>query len=310
MATVMMFLTDGDRLDMTRHALAAAMLTQGARVDYALYLHDGLLTPGDPLLTHARDHGLILHCHSLGPATATDTAPLTIAAMGQMCRHYDRVVAMDSAMLAMQPVNVDSIGFDRYPIAAVYDFVDGTGVDNPELWHNCRTHRVSPHYFNTGMIVALGSRWDEGFLARYRHWQQIHAQACPYRTGCRSGDRCVWNLTFQNNWQRLPLDMNYQAGAMFTPGWTTAPMRHYGEQGFLPLRIRRSDTRDIALINAARQQVLGLPALGLPFNWPVRLADMARNHRRRDGVAEAMAALTGMMAQPFDGQRPGGTARA
>jgi lipopolysaccharide biosynthesis glycosyltransferase len=285
MKSAYVYLTDERGLALTRFSIVAAMLTQAEDLEFVLFCAGFRLNKNDSLMNAATKLGRSLDVHYLdrikGDPTnthVTSTATLKVNGLDFLSKNYDRLLYLDSDVLLFDEFGVNSIDFEGYSIAAVYDIAECGGMTDPEFLANCGINGCSPHYFNAGVIAIDCAKWRSDFLVAYRQIEEKHRYACPYKNSCRCVDQCIWNLMFERNWKRLPLYFNFQACAIFSKSWKYSIVRHYvGAKKFWPLNPFRNDARDIALLNRCAS-ILGNT---IDSKWWYPLARWLNNIRNR-----------------------------
>ncbi|MDE1901940.1 MAG: hypothetical protein KGI37_09895 [Alphaproteobacteria bacterium] len=321
MKTALLFLTDERGYSLTEQAVAAAIVTQKT-TRHIVVSCVGFMPPDNSRLAVAAekqgfnlefraiskfDEGKLPYRAEGAHAHVTSAALLKMAAMDSIAGEFDRAVYLDGDILLMEDVNIEKIDFEDYPVAAVYDIatvggmsteVDAGGnISKSDFYDNCVKNGRSPHYFNSGVIAADFSKWQDNFIVNFNSFVGAHSTNCDYINKCGCMDQCAWNRVFERSWKRLPLMMNFQACAMFSERWQYAAIRHYvGRAKFMPFKGWRNDARDTRLINQARQ-LLGLPPVGAGWSHFVRALNVWRNRRQNILTCEAISRVEKMYAE-------------
>jgi hypothetical protein len=130
------------------------------------------------------------------------------------------------------------------------------------------------------MMIFAAENWRHEFLEQYSTGLNAHDVACPYKIRCTSIDQCALNSTFADDWLKLSVSYNMQAGAKFTQNWKTASVRHYcGPRKFIPLAPLRSDRRDVEYLNMIHE-ILGRPTSKLSLGYEfLHFLNSIRNFR-------------------------------
>ena len=289
------FLTDKHYLDLTRQAAVAFMQTN--KMDIIIYL-DGLSIASDKDIENAaRDAKVnIQFCQldisnqlgiSFRKSTHLKSSIINkFFAINNACRHYDRIVYIDSDIIVFKNINLEKIDFHGNPLAAVYDIAEMGGMTDIRFFDNIKENDLSKHYFNSGFICIDCSKWDEkDFTDRYISYVESHSSFCGYKENCVTIDQCALNLLFRDRWTRLPLNFNMQACAIFCDSWATASVRHYvGRRKFYPPRAGRTDQRDLDILNRV-QAILRRKRIYLPLAnilYQINKMRHAKHGRRTD----------------------------
>lgn len=305
----LLYVTDERGLELTRHAAAAAMLTQAGPYAYMIFCHGFEPGPDPALEALARERGSSFEMRPITSPYAevasvthvTMTSFLKLKAVLEAAQEYDRVVYSDGDILMMRDLDLAGIDMQGFPIAAGYDLSEAGGLLPHDRAPDHPGRGAREHYFNTGLIVADGALWrGEAFAAPYAAAMRAHLTFCEYKSACVTMDQCVWNLLFEGRWARLPLDHNMQACALFSRWWSKASLRHYtGKIKFLPIRLWRSDVKDRRLIARARRR-LGLSVSPMTETPDVLFAlNRLRNARLNARVARAVEKVERKRAAPF-----------
>lgn len=299
----LVFVTDRRGLELTRHAIASAAVTQRSVRKSILFCVDFLPEDDKGLLDGAFARGMQVEMRPLAKMAlpiadgrgdgahnhVSATATLKIHAMASLVGEFDRLLYLDGDVLLMQDIGLPELEFAGKPIAAVYDIAKVGELPGSGGFHaNCLANGVSPHYFNSGVIAMDCTAWNDSYFDRYLAFAKAHESFCPYQADCSCRDQCTWNAAFEKNWHRLPLTMNLQACAMFSYRWDVAAVRHYvGREKFIPPHRWRNDRQDILLLNQARS-MLDLPLLKLRGNAAARDLNRWRHHSATKTVEQAI----------------------
>ena len=312
--SALVFLTDQRGFELTEHAAAAALITQGSIRHIIVFCVDFLPLEQTRLQEQAKNRDFAFEYRPIdGVCSArvgyvasdahshvTSAALLKMAALNALSTEFDRALYVDSDVLLMQDFELAKIDFGGAAIAAVYDIARSGGLSSdPDFFERCAAYGRSPHYFNSGVIAVDFARWNAHYVLQYNLALLEHAKRCDYKADCSSTDQCAWNRVFERAWKRLPLTLNLQACAMFSYHWTDAVVRHYvGPVKFIPFRAWRNDALDTVLLNQARR-VIGLPPLGY---WPARLVksiNAVRNYQFAKAADAAIFRIQQMYIEPM-----------
>jgi lipopolysaccharide biosynthesis glycosyltransferase len=312
MKTAFVYLTDKRGYNLTEHAVAAAMVTQKTTTDLIIFCAGFEPEANSRLMTEATKKGFSLEFRQACQPAAlvgryvanghhahvTSTTLLKMNVLDTLSKEYERALYLDGDVLLMEAVDLESIDFEGAPIAAVYDIAKVGGLSTElDFYKNCADHNRSPHYFNAGVIAVDFARWDPSFIEKYNQEVRRHAVSCDYKTECSCEDQCAWNRAFERVWKRLPLNMNFQACAMFSQRWHYASVRHYvGKTKFIPFKAWRNDEKDIDLLNKARK-ILGLHTFGMVGTRWIRALNVVRNRNQTKVVCEAIDRVETMYSE-------------
>ena len=174
-----------------------------------------------------------------------------IDAIESVLESYDWVFYVDGDVLFFEdPRLKDLIGFEEV-LGACYDISAKMGVWNDAFISRCKEFGVSKKYFNAGFLCINSRLWDTlNIRELYYEMTHRHTQSCPYHSGCRLVDQCIWNMVVDGRWHAFDTRYNVQASCMHSMSWRQAIMRHYTgfKPKFLPIRNRRCDRKENALI--------------------------------------------------------------
>jgi lipopolysaccharide biosynthesis glycosyltransferase len=271
MKRAFVYVTDECGFKLARHSAASLALSQSEPCDIHIFCYK--FSPRDPpRLSDAMDvlrANLVFH--DIGDTAVEEhqthghvTTPTLLKplAVGKLVNNYDRIVYLDNDILVFDDLRTEMINFGRTPIAAVIDMdVSDTGwLRHSTGYRDVGGTSIGGGYFNAGVMVFETKNFDlEEINRKYADALHQHDIACRYKVDCTSIDQCALNVIFENNWTRLPVSYNMQAGAKFTLEWKTTMVRHYcGTRKFLPVSLFRNDGRDVRCLNR-----IGL-ATGLP----------------------------------------------
>jgi len=237
-------------------------------------------------------------------AYVSDTTLYRSCAIEALAEDYDNILYMDGDILNFENLHLDKLAGFSELCAAVFDLSFAVDFDNSATRDRCRSHNVSPEYFNAGVILVNAAKWrSSGALAHYMENLVRHSSECPYfSSACDRSDQCALNMTTAGDWQRLPVTWNLQATALHTQAWATAMNRHYtGARKFLAWRPWTCDQRQHELLHAISRES-GLPrARGIyDFGLSYRLNAM-RRAKRVAQLEQAILALDRKTASIADG---------
>jgi lipopolysaccharide biosynthesis glycosyltransferase len=310
MRNAVVYVTDKKGCELTWHAATSFMLSQSNFHDLYIFCHNFMPVSTDRLIKIGRENGVRVHFEPIDDPRIVDlksvghitkTTFLKFESIDRVAHAFDRVLYIDHDILLFEDLFLEKINLEEHPVGAVYDIAEISGITNPSFALHCLQNNRSTHYFNAGFMLFDGSKWDPELKGRYFQLLNWHQANCDYKKNCKSNDQCVFNLLFEKNWKRLPLNFNMQGCAKFTDKWAHAPVRHYqGASKFLPVRPWRNDTRDINLIRRVRK-VLGyndpfhLPSFNILFGL-----NRIRNKPRIVRAEKAMAFAEQMFSKPMN----------
>ena len=152
----------------------------------------------------------------------SSVALFKMAALSAVSKQFERALYLDGDVLLMQDFDIASIEFEDITIAAVYD-IAWAGALSTELdfFSRCEVHGRSFSYFNSGIIAADFSGWNDEIPNQYDFYHRGHVESCDNKLNCRFSGQCTWNRTFQKKWKRLPLPLNVQACSYSSNSGTT-----------------------------------------------------------------------------------------
>ncbi len=257
------YVTDEQGFELTAYSAMSVALSQRLAPDIVVFCHEcapsraavsaSFAARGVRLvLLPIGDAGLEAHETCLH---VTKPSLLKLLAVERLIDQYDRVVYLDSDMLVFDDLGVAGLDFASSPIAAV---VDMDPSENGALRRG--SDRAVGEYFNAGLMIFDRRNWSADVMARYAAELHLHDVDCRYKVDCTSIEQCALNAVFED-WAKLPVDYNMQAGAKFTSFWSRARVRHYcGSRKFIPISPFRNDQRDVRTLSEIRT-ALGLPRL-------------------------------------------------
>ena len=262
MKNAVVYLTDKNGYELARHAATSFLLTQSNFHDMHVFCHNFMPDPADRLIKIAQETGVRVHIEPIDDPILNEiktnqytpkAALLKFKSVNEIAHAYDRVLCVDHDILFFEEVFLEKVNLEDFPVGAVYDLAEISGLANWSFAQNCRQNNRSAHYFNSGFMLFDCSKWDREFGDRYLQLLEEHSLKCDYKRSCTTIDQCAFNRLFENNWKRLPLNFNMQACAIFTSKWAHASVRHYqGKRKFLPIQSWRNDSRDVRLIKRVR----------------------------------------------------------
>jgi lipopolysaccharide biosynthesis glycosyltransferase len=312
------FVTDRRGLDLARFSIASFIYSQTSKPDLTLYCDGFALAPDDVLFRLAADAGFRFTARPISSAmyaaSRTDhhistTTYAKLAAAIDAAKSYDRVFYTDFDILYFAPLPLLTLDFQGFPLAAAFDVSETTSVTDRHFEENCAASGVSKNYFNAGVLFIDAANCDLASLeAKYSEEVKKHDAHCLYKADCTTGDQCVWNTLFADNWLFLPISWNVQSSMRFTPAWQTAAARHYtGPVKFLPVRPWRSDAREAHYIRFLGSK-LGheVRAGALPFDLLFHLNGL-RWRRSTTAITASIAEVNARIAGQFSGDRPANT---
>jgi lipopolysaccharide biosynthesis glycosyltransferase len=271
------YVTDERGLELARHSILSVALSQNRPCDFHVFCYQ-FSPPPSPDFTAALDRlraSLVFHTisdlameqHKTWGHVTTPTL-LKPAAVGALAGSYDRIVYLDNDIIVFEDMQIASIDFGQAPIAAVIDMdLSRTGALRDSVWaYEAGKTGSLGGYFNAGVLIFESRNWrNSEFQQKYAAALDRHDIACSYKLDCTSIDQCALNSIFENNWARLPLSYNMQAGAKFTRAWQTAAVRHYcGWRKVVPISMFRNDSRDLRYLKKILR-AMGRPAMPLPL---------------------------------------------
>lgn len=255
------YVTDERGFELTAYSSIFLAFSQPGPVDIHFFCYRFVPKLSKKLSDLLERHQAVLAFHDIQdpvaenhPTSGHVTTPtlLKLLAVETLIDTYDLIVYLDSDILVFDRLNLESIGFQQRPMAAVIDMdLSATGALRHSVWSTPKGKAELGDYFNAGVMVFQSATWLKGlFYDKYLKALNEHDIHCRYKLDCTSVDQCTLNYTFENNWAHLPLSYNMQAGAKFTPLWKNATVRHYcGTRKFMPLAPFRSDGREVRRFN-------------------------------------------------------------
>ncbi len=298
---------DSRAFELAKYSLISAMLHGESNHHYYIFSHNFDISEDDPIFTIARDMGVVLRCPRIrqdreilynNDFRVTSTSLLKIDAIDILSKDYDKVLYIDPDVLIFDRLQIADLSFDSHPIAAVYDMAEVIGTYDV-VGMESKSAGETPHYFNSGVIFVDSKKWSSGLVDQFYRNVIEHGRDCRYRANCTSVDQCAWNMTFDRNWKRLPLDHNFQAFGIYLDGWKQAKVRHYvGKQKFLPIRWHRNDDRDVALINEIHRK-FGKKTLFNPLGGILRGLNMIRKIKLTRLADASIRKIDDLLAAPM-----------
>jgi lipopolysaccharide biosynthesis glycosyltransferase len=277
MKRAFVYVTDECGFELARHSAASLALSQSEPCDIHIFCHQFSPTVPWQFASAMADLRAKLVFHDIGDTAVEEhqthghvTTPTLLKplAVGKLVNDYDRIVYLDNDILVFDDLRVEKINFGRTPIAAVIDMdVSDTGwLRHSTGYLDFGVTNISGGYFNAGVMIFESKNLDLREVSEtYADALDQHDMTCEYKIDCTSIDQCALNVTFKNNWTRLPASYNMQAGTKFTSEWKATMVRHYcGPRKFLPVSLFRNDGRDVRYLNKIRHAI-GLPVTGYPF---------------------------------------------
>jgi lipopolysaccharide biosynthesis glycosyltransferase len=312
MRSAVVYVIDKNGYELARHAATSFLLTQSNFQDVHVFCHNFMPDPSDRLLKIAQETGVQVHIEPIDDPKlneikrnqyTTKAALLKFKAVNEIADAYDRVLYVDHDILFFEEVFLEKVNLEDFPVGAVYDLAEISGLANRSFAHNCGQNNRSAHYFNTGFMLFDCSKWDRELEDRYLQLLEEHNLKCDYKTSCTTIEQCAFNRLFENNWKRLTLNFNMQACAIFTGKWAHASVRHYqGKRKFLPIQPWRNDSRDVRLIKRVRT-ALGYPDFLYPsFNILYGL-NAIRRKANIEGANKAIDLAELMFSEPIQASK-------
>ena len=311
MRNAVVFATNKKCFQLARHAATSFILTQTQFQDVYIFCHTLLPNPKDRLIDVGEEHGIRVHMepisdpyfeklHSSGYLKKI-VQHLKLKSLETISHAYDRVLFVDCDILFYDQISLDKVDLEGFPIGAAYDIAVTSEITGPDFLQNCRLNNRSPHYFNSGFMLFDCAKWDGNSREKYIELLNKHQMNCDYLGECPHNDQCIYNLLFENNWKKLPLNFNMQACAKFTDRWKEASVRHYqGDNKFLPARPWRADSREILLMRRIREALGYNDPPPLPLSVMFKL-NRLRNKRNPERTNKAIARLEQMDSHPNAG---------
>lgn len=293
MRTTHVFISDQSGYRLARYAIVSLALAPGGVRDVRFFGH-GFDASADGGLRRVIDGlGCRYETDVLGPSSVehhrtyghvTAASLLRLAAIRRLAGAHDRVVCLDTDILAFGDPAFGELDLAGRPLGAVVDMdIAPTGVYRD--WTGAAA-APGDRYFNSGVLVFDTTDWraDEQ-EAEYARLLAEHEAGCSLKVDCTSPEQCALNHMFRGRWTPLPLDLNMQASARTHPAWRNARLRHYcGTSKFLPLKPWRSDAREWTLV----RRIAGLLGdASVPRPWWQPLA-LEANRLRQAGYAARM----------------------
>jgi lipopolysaccharide biosynthesis glycosyltransferase len=309
------YVVDKNGYELVRHAATSFLVTQSNFQDVHVFCHNFMPDPADRLIKIAQETGVQVHIEPIDDPNLNEikinqytprAALLKFKSVSQIAHAYDRVLYVDHDILFFEEVFLEEVDLEGFPVGAVYDLAEISGLANPSFAQNCHNNNRSAHYFNTGLMLFDCSQWDRELEYRYLQLLEAHSLKCDYKTNCTTIDQCAFNRLFENNWKRLSLNFNMQACAIFTGGWAHASVRHYqGKKKFLPIQPWRNDSRDLRLIKRVRTALGYHDFLYPPCNIMYGLnAIRKKGNIERANIAITLAEL--MSSEPIQASQNAG----
>ncbi len=312
MRRAFVYVTDERGFELARHSATSLALSQREPCDIHMFCYQ--FSPSVPrrFAEAMADLRAKLILHDISDTSVerhqthghvTTPSLLKLLAAGKLVGDYDRIVYLDNDILVFDDLLIEEINFGQAPIAAVIDMdISDTGWLRNSIGRGATIDIDSRGgYFNSGLMIFEARNWrHREFNERYSAALDQHDINCQYKLTCTSIDQCALNSVFENNWVKLPMSYNMQAGAKFTGAWKTATVRHYcGPQKFIPVSPFRNDSKDVHYLNKIRE-AMGLPRAPLPslYEIPFRL-NAARKHRSDMLIRRLLAAVQGHNSTPF-----------
>jgi len=258
MTTAFVYVTDERGFELAAQSAISLIISQPGPADIHFFCYKFVPAVPDSL-THWVDsrHACLtiqdIHDpeaeNHLTSGHVTTPSLLKLLAIERLIEKYDRVVYLDSDILVFEPLKLDVMDFQQFPVAAVIDMdLSRTGALRHSAWSTALGKAEIGNYFNSGFMIFLRENWKKHvFYNRYLAALDEHDVQCRYKLNCTSIDQCALNTTFENQWRHLPIGYNMQAGAKFTALWKTSAVRHYcGVRKFTPLMPFRSDGKEVS----------------------------------------------------------------
>jgi lipopolysaccharide biosynthesis glycosyltransferase len=316
MRNAVVYVIDKNGYELARHAATSFLLTQSNFQDVHVFCHNFMPDPADRLIKIAQEAGVQVHIEPIDDPNLNEiktnqytpkTALLKFKSVNEIAHAYDRVLCVDHDILFFEEVFLEKVSLEDFPVGAVYDLAEISGLANRGFAQNCRQNNRSAHYFNSGLMLFDCSKWHRELEHRYLQLLEEHSLKCDYKTFCTTIDQCVFNRLFENNWKRLTLNFNMQACAIFTGKWAHASVRHYqGKKKFLPIQPWRNDSRDLRLIKRVRTALGYHDFFYPPFNILYGLNAI----RKKANIERANKAITLaelMSSEPIQASQNAGT---
>lgn len=215
-----------------------------------------------------------------------------MTALADAACDFRRVLCVEADMLFFKALPLSAVDLGDFKMAAVHDIAESGALVDPLCHDTCAQNGVSNDDFNAGLMLFDVAQIDvTRLIADFETLVAEHDRRCPYKSGCTTGEQCVWNQLFRDAWLSLPFCWNTQSALRFTTMWAQASARRYdGSVTFLPVRPWRSDLREARLI-ATISEGLGASSDALlgatPFDLVYRLNAWRRRATTQDVEAAA-----------------------
>jgi lipopolysaccharide biosynthesis glycosyltransferase len=303
MRTTHVFISDQSGYRLARYAMLSLALAPGGERDIRFFGH-GFDASADGGLRRVIDGlGCRYKTDVLGPSSVehhrtyghvTAASLLRLAAIRRLAEAYDRVVCLDTDILAFGDPAFEALDLAGMPLGAVVE-MDLSPKGPYRDWTGA-TAAPGDRYFNAGVMVFDTTHWPADEIeAEYARLLAEHETGCSLKVDCTSPEQCALNHMFRGRWAALPLDLNMQAGTRGLPAWRNARLRHYlGTRKFLPLKPWRSDARQWDLVSRVAG-LLGDATEPRPWWQPLALK---ANRLRQAGYAARMGRFLADTAPP------------
>ena len=268
MSLAFVYVTDEQGFELAMHSAMSLAMSQPFPCNVHIFCYRFSPKPGPAFRKGARKLKLNLVIDNIAdevlerhrtPGYVTKPALLKFLAIDRLVGRYDRIAYLDNDILVFDDLRIGEIEFGGSALAAVIDMdLSDTGwLRRPETPDYSAEIEARESYFNSGFLVVESRNWRSRELYRkYSAALDAHDLLCTYKIGCMSVDQCALNSVFRENWVRLPLSYNMQAGAKFTDSWKSSIVRHYcGKRKFIPIAPFRNDGRDIRHLNTIRRHL-------------------------------------------------------